>query len=168
MPDLSHICNLYHSSWQRQILNPLSKARDQICVLMDAGQICFHWTMMGTPKCFLFLSKSGKMLKFVCMPQKPNCRWKCRGLCYLGSLLIWSIATFLDPRLKNNFVFSSDGVKQQVCAEILRIKYGGVPLWLKWVKDLVLSLLRCCEMGLISHPATSTCCRCDQNKKGTK
>ena len=26
--DLSHVCNLYHSSQQRQILNPLSKARD--------------------------------------------------------------------------------------------------------------------------------------------
>ena len=27
-PDLSHICNLYHSSRQCQILNPLSEARD--------------------------------------------------------------------------------------------------------------------------------------------
>ena len=27
--DLSHICSLQHSSRQRQILNPLSKARDQ-------------------------------------------------------------------------------------------------------------------------------------------
>ena len=26
--DLSHICDLHHSSWQYQILNPLSKARD--------------------------------------------------------------------------------------------------------------------------------------------
>ena len=29
MRDLSHVCNLHHSSWQYQILNPLSKARDQ-------------------------------------------------------------------------------------------------------------------------------------------
>ena len=28
MPDLSHICNLDHSSQQRWILNPLSRARD--------------------------------------------------------------------------------------------------------------------------------------------
>ena len=27
-PDPSHICDLHHSSWQHQILNPLSKARD--------------------------------------------------------------------------------------------------------------------------------------------
>ena len=29
MRDLSHICNLHHSSWQCRILNPLGKARDR-------------------------------------------------------------------------------------------------------------------------------------------
>ena len=29
MPDLSHVCNLHHSSRQRQILKPLSEARDR-------------------------------------------------------------------------------------------------------------------------------------------
>ena len=29
VPDLSRICNLHHSSQQRQILNPLSEAKDQ-------------------------------------------------------------------------------------------------------------------------------------------
>jgi len=28
MQDLSLVCDLHHSSWQPQILNPLSKARD--------------------------------------------------------------------------------------------------------------------------------------------
>ena len=28
MPDSSRICDLHHSSWQHQILNPLSEARD--------------------------------------------------------------------------------------------------------------------------------------------
>ena len=37
--DQSHICELHHSSRQRQILNPLGKARDRTCVLMDASQI---------------------------------------------------------------------------------------------------------------------------------
>ena len=32
---LSHLCNLCHSSWQRQILNPLSAARHQTCILMN-------------------------------------------------------------------------------------------------------------------------------------
>ena len=34
-PDLSHICDLHHSSWQRRILNPLSEARDQTRIFTD-------------------------------------------------------------------------------------------------------------------------------------
>ena len=41
-PDPSFICDLHHSSWQIQILNPLSEARDQTCILMDTSQIHFH------------------------------------------------------------------------------------------------------------------------------
>ena len=40
MWDLSHVCDLHHSSWQLWILNPLSEARDQTRVLMDASQVC--------------------------------------------------------------------------------------------------------------------------------
>ena len=39
--DPSHICYLHHTSRQCQIFNPLSKARDETCILMDASQICF-------------------------------------------------------------------------------------------------------------------------------
>ena len=39
MPDLSHVCDLHHSSQQRQILNPLSEAKDQTCILMDTSQV---------------------------------------------------------------------------------------------------------------------------------
>ena len=39
MWDLSRVCDLHHSSWQRQILNPLSKARDQNHNLMVPSQI---------------------------------------------------------------------------------------------------------------------------------
>ena len=49
MPDLSHVCDLHHSSWQCWISYPLSEARDQTCILMDASQICFCWAMTGTP-----------------------------------------------------------------------------------------------------------------------
>ena len=34
-PDASRICDLGHSLLQHQILNPLSEARDQTCILMD-------------------------------------------------------------------------------------------------------------------------------------
>ena len=37
MQDLSHICDLHHSSWQYQILNLLSKARDQT----------YSWILVG-------------------------------------------------------------------------------------------------------------------------
>ena len=38
-PDLSHMCNLHHSSWQYQILSPLTEARDQACVLTDTSWV---------------------------------------------------------------------------------------------------------------------------------
>ena len=37
--DLSHVCDLHHSSRQHQILNPLRKARDRTCFLTDTSQI---------------------------------------------------------------------------------------------------------------------------------
>ena len=37
--DPSHICNLHHSSWQHGILNPMNKARDRTCILMDTNQV---------------------------------------------------------------------------------------------------------------------------------
>ena len=39
LPDLSCICDLHHSSWQHQILNPLRKARHQTYILMDTSQV---------------------------------------------------------------------------------------------------------------------------------
>ena len=48
-PDMNRICDLQHRSWQCWIADPLSKARDHTCVLVDASQICFRWATMGTP-----------------------------------------------------------------------------------------------------------------------
>ena len=49
-PDPSRVWDLHHSSQQYQILNPLNKAGDQTCNLMDTSRVCYHWTTMGTPK----------------------------------------------------------------------------------------------------------------------
>ena len=50
MQDLSRICNLYPSSWQRQILNPLSEARHRTRNLMVPSRSRFHCAMTGTPE----------------------------------------------------------------------------------------------------------------------
>ena len=39
--DPSQVCDLHHSSKQRQIPDPLSKARDRTCILMDPSLIHF-------------------------------------------------------------------------------------------------------------------------------
>ena len=49
MQDPTCVCDLHHSSRQHKILNPLSKARDRTCVLMDTSQIHFHWATSETP-----------------------------------------------------------------------------------------------------------------------
>ena len=52
--DPSRVCNLYHRSWQRQIHNPLSEARDQTHHLMAPSQIHFWCATTGTPETFFF------------------------------------------------------------------------------------------------------------------
>ena len=49
MRDLSHVCNLDHSSQHRQILNPLSKPRDQTCILRETSRVHYHWATIETP-----------------------------------------------------------------------------------------------------------------------
>ena len=41
MPDPSCVCDLHHRSWQHQIFNLLSKARDQTC------EHVFSWVIVG-------------------------------------------------------------------------------------------------------------------------
>ena len=53
--DLSHLCNLHHSSRQCWILNPLREARDQTHNLMFPSQIHFHCATTGTPTLFILL-----------------------------------------------------------------------------------------------------------------
>ena len=59
-PDLSHICDLLHSSQQCQILNPLNEARDRTHDLTVPSRICFHCTKTGTPPCLAYLETTEK------------------------------------------------------------------------------------------------------------
>jgi len=59
-PDPRCIFNLYHSSRQRWILNPLSKARDQTLNLMVPSWIRFRCATAGTPhKSFSIINTTG-------------------------------------------------------------------------------------------------------------
>ena len=40
--DPRHVCNLHHSSWQRQILNLLSQAKDRTHILMDTSRVRYN------------------------------------------------------------------------------------------------------------------------------
>ena len=51
------VCNPYHPSQQRRILNPLSKARDGTGNLMIPSWISFHCTTRGTPTLFFLVEK---------------------------------------------------------------------------------------------------------------
>ena len=46
---LSHSWDLHHSSWQHQVFNPLTEARDWTCVVRDTSQVHLCWATMGTP-----------------------------------------------------------------------------------------------------------------------
>ena len=52
------VAAVYHS----QILNPLSKARGQTCILMDASQVLTCWATTGSPRA-LFWSKADQIHK---------------------------------------------------------------------------------------------------------
>ena len=52
LPDPSYVCDLHQSSWQHQIINPLSKARDQTHIIMDTSSLTTEpqWEL---PSCLL-------------------------------------------------------------------------------------------------------------------
>ena len=54
MQDLSHICDLYCSSQQCRILNPMSNARDWTHIFLDTSLVHYHWATKGTPYCFQY------------------------------------------------------------------------------------------------------------------
>ena len=54
--DPSLVCDLYHSSQQRRILNPLSEARDRTRNFMVPSRIGFRCATTGTPSPHFFIT----------------------------------------------------------------------------------------------------------------
>ena len=48
-PQPQQRCQLHHSSWQRQIHNPLKEAGDRTHILRDMSRVCYLGTTTGTP-----------------------------------------------------------------------------------------------------------------------
>ena len=88
MPDPSCICDPRYSLWH---VKPLSKVRDQTCILMDTSWVCFSWAATGTPHWF---SKTDVMGVLSC--QCMSCGFKSPMWC-LAPLLLRETSAVVIP-----------------------------------------------------------------------
>ena len=63
VPDPSCVYDLHHISWQTWILNPLSEARDQTCVLINTSRVRYLWAMVGA-RLFQVLNVAAYIIEF--------------------------------------------------------------------------------------------------------
>ena len=81
--------SLYHSSQQCRILRPLSKARDQTCILTDTSRVRLCCATTGTP-CSPFKAAhawlhSSATLISAALPPLPSSPWSWAGGCPCSS-----------------------------------------------------------------------------------
>ena len=77
--DPSCVCNLHYSSWQHQILNPLSKARDGTCILMAISLVHYCYATLGTPCVVLIVTQKHAILTFHAVPTLICISFQFRG-----------------------------------------------------------------------------------------
>ena len=149
MQDPSHVCNLYHSSWQQWILNLLNEARDQTYNLLVTRQIRFSCATEGTPNpsslsvfhqvlvTYLVMSKT-----LTYHPQGTRfggCRYDCRP------------AISREP-----------GTKRSAITEVYAENCG---CWASFVCPLSFTLLWPPEQTASADPLSSCCQACSANKR---
>ena len=111
MPDPSRVCGLHHSLWQRRILNPLSEARNQTCLLMDTGQIPFGCATTKTSTLSYFKFLPAVYESSSCSPSSltpdADCFWIWVILVDVWQYLIVTLIFIsLRIRILNNFSFA--------------------------------------------------------------
>ena len=89
--DLSHVCNLHHSSLQCWIPDPLRETRDQMRILMDTSQICFPCSTVGIP--WLVLTYVRKALATASSRRHSLTRSS-----FDGGLILWTHDSHLTKR----------------------------------------------------------------------
>jgi len=134
----SHVCNLHHRSWQHQILNPLSEARDQTHILMDTSQIqslCQQplsfalrslWPQGPSSKCSLYLKQYLFTWK---KPIEPNSFF--HSLHCLSCLPFFSSKCLRFLKIIFNFISPIPKPMSFKCSKnIYRIKYSHLQIYL--------------------------------------
>ena len=86
IPVPSLVCDLQHSSWQHQILNPLSGAREWTRVLLDTSWFHFCWATTRTPEVFHLINTPQFLY--------PFCWWQTWWLFLIWSYQIMLLWTF--------------------------------------------------------------------------
>ena len=81
MRDLSWVCDLHHSSWQPQILNPLNEAGNQTRILMDTVQVHFRCATTAPPPPELYIITSFDPSQHNISTLK-DWSWKALNKCY--------------------------------------------------------------------------------------
>ena len=150
MPDLSCICELHNSSWQRQILKPLKEARDGTLNLMVVpSRIRFHCTMTRIPPhkpyvpfiiAFFFSKTFLRFPKILC-----QIWYTCPGACYLysaqelASKMLWSCST---PNFVEHFPKVMSFKPLILPSRILQLRKSRIYTHISLIKLENISILR--------------------------
>ena len=122
MWDPGHLYHLHLSSQRRWMSDPLRKARDRTCVLMDTSWVCFCWATMGTPRLF-FLHR-------ITFTSLSKIRWAYVIDLFLCSLFcsIDVCVSVLPPMLYSLFFILNEFYYIYRCTTIITTKFYSISI----------------------------------------
>ena len=119
MWDLKHICNLHHSSWEHQILNPLSEARSQThaYILMETSLV--HNSLRHSGNSYIDFEVG--ILLFILVIHHQN------SFLYLGDFILWREVKFASFnkcwKILLNFRVSSPYMRPRYCPTAIVLNF---------------------------------------------